>query len=108
MSSFRTKRDAKEKLDRALDAINENMGGTFGVGDTCGAGFQTVAFLGAKSHDQCNAITECKCTSVGVNVFNVCKCALTWWFILIVVLGSIIILSLVVFCIMKALGCCNC
>ena len=104
MSSFRTKRDAKEMLDRALDSVNENMGGTFGVGNTCGAGFQSIAFIGAKSHDQCNAITECKCTAFA----SICKCALTWWFILIVVLGSIIILSLVAFCIMKALGCCNC
>ena len=99
-SMQRRKRDLKDDYNTLLSKANDHMGGTFGIGDTCGMGAGVFA---AKSHDQCNAITECKCGSSSV----VCKCTLTWWFILIIVLASIIIIGLITFCIVKACGCCK-
>ena len=96
-------RDLKDDLSDVLDTVNDHMGGTFGVGDTCGLGVQTFAFIGAKSHDQCNAITECKCDSIAA----VCKCRLTWWFILIIVVVAVLILVGIIYCILRAFGCCK-
>ena len=94
MSSFRQKRDIKETANKYLGLFNDEMGGTFGVGHTCGA-------IGMKAHDQCNAITDCKCDSY------VCKCMMSWWFILTVVLVSVLFLGGIACCILRALGFCK-
>ena len=101
-SSFRNKRDleellgeAKDGLSRSLDVINQQMGGSFGVGDVCGAG-------GVKDHDQCSEISECRCEQL------VCKCVLAWWFILSIVLLVLFVLGIILCCVLKALGCCEC
>ena len=69
------------------------MGGSFGVGDICGS-------VGVKDHAQCNEISVCKCDSM------VCKCVLSWWFILSIVLIVLFIVGLILCCVLRALGCC--
>ena len=95
-SSFRHKRhleDLKEFGTRVLDVVNDEMGGSFGVGDICGS-------MGVKDHAQCNEISVCDCESM------VCKCVLSWWFILSIVLLVLLIVGLILCCVLRALGCC--
>ena len=94
MSSFREKRDIKETANKLLSYFNDGMEETLGVGHTCGA-------IGMKADDQCTEITDCKCDSY------VCKCTLSWWFILTIVLVSALVIGGITCCILRALGYCK-
>lgn len=94
MSSFREKRDIKETANKFLSYFNDGMDETLGVGHTCGA-------IGMKADDQCTEITDCKCDSY------VCKCTLSWWFILTIVLVSALVIGGITCCILRALGYCK-
>ena len=88
MSSIRQKRNVNEILD-----------GNLGVGEMCGAG---VGGTGITVEDRCNAITKCLCDS---NIL--CKCTLELWFILVIAVIAVLILVGIIYCILRALGCCK-
>ena len=90
MSSIRQRRNVNEILD-----------GNVGVGKTCGAG---VAGAEITVENQCNAITKCECDS---KILSECKCTLEVWFILVIAVVSILILVGIIYCILRALGCCK-
>ena len=91
MSSIRQKRN-----------VNEILEGNLGVGEICGG---SVAGAGITVADRCNAITKCSCDSK--LSLNACKCTLETWFIVVIAVMSILILVGIIYCILRALGCCK-
>ena len=95
-SILRRKRDAND----AKNQIKESLG----IGDPCGAGIGNTV---VKVEDQCNAISKCTCDD---GLVKTCKCALSWWFVLIIVSLVLTIVGMIICCVLKALGklfCCK-
>ena len=93
MNAVKNNRNVKTIASKTLEKA-KNL--TLGIGDVCGSENDTKT---------CPAKTDCSCT-IEVEA-EACKCAITWWFYLIVVLVFLIpvLLVAVACCVMKQFCC---